>query len=277
MTSPWFSRAKLFVPPILPAAVRRFRAQSAEAIRFTGDYQTWQAAQAASDGYDDAAILERVRSSTALARDGKVAFERDGVTFDEPDYNFPLLACLLRIASENGNRLRVLDFGGALGSTYFQCRSFFSGLTELRWTVVEQPHFVACGQREFADGRLLFAPEIDQREVDVVLLSSVMQYLPEPWTLLEKCRGTGAPWLLVDRTGLIESPRDVLSVQQVPAVIYGKATRYPAWLFSRLKWHANLAEHWNTVCELPGRDGILPSDRGEVHFGFWLYHRKEGE
>ena len=82
------------------------------------------------------------------------AFERDGVVFDQPDYNFPLLACLLRVATESGNRLRVLDFGGSLGSTYFQCRPFLGGVSELRWTVVEQPQFVECGRREFEDGEV---------------------------------------------------------------------------------------------------------------------------
>ena len=55
-------------------------------------------------------------------------YERDSVLFDTIRYSWPLLSDLLRAASEDQNHLSVLDFGGSLGSSYYQNRVFLSHL-----------------------------------------------------------------------------------------------------------------------------------------------------
>ena len=52
------------------------------------------------------------RETSREVRDEPGWFERDGVLFDEPQYSFPLLALLARIASQHGNTLHVVDIGG---------------------------------------------------------------------------------------------------------------------------------------------------------------------
>lgn len=273
----WVSWVRPLVPPVLPAAVRWARGRSA-AIRFVGDFPSWEVARRAAGGYDDDAILARVRESAAKVRDGKAAFERDGVAFDRPEYNFPLLACLLRAATESGNRLRVLDFGGSLGSTYYQCRPFLGGVGEVSWTVVEQPHFVACGRREFEDGRLRFREGIEGvgEPVDVILISSVLQYLPDPYAVLDRLTATRAGWLIVDRTFAVPTDRDVLTVQQVPASIYGRPASYPAWLFACHRVPARLARGWDLVCEARAADGPFRWDRYDVTARCWFLRSRPG-
>jgi putative methyltransferase (TIGR04325 family) len=83
-------------------------------------------------------------------RDGECAYERDGVVFEEVQLSFPVLAGLLRASAADAGRLAVIDFGGALGSSYYQCRKFLSLLPDLAWAVVEQENFVRCGREEFA-------------------------------------------------------------------------------------------------------------------------------
>ncbi len=57
---------------------------------------------------------------------GEAVYERDSVVFDHLEYAWPLLACLLQIAAERRS-LRVIDFGGSLGSSWRQNRRFSVG------------------------------------------------------------------------------------------------------------------------------------------------------
>ncbi len=205
---------------------------------FEGDYASWSEVKCAAGGYDSPAILDRVRAAVLKVKRGEAVFERDSVCFYHEEYRWPALACLLRVAAEQGGRLRVLDFGGSLGSFYFQHRKHFAGLREVRWAVVEQPHFVQCGNQEFADDVLEFHESIDAclnaGKIDVIFLSSVLQYLEEPYEWLRTFAGTGVPWLLLDRTPFIEREQDRLTVQYVPPEIYPAS--YPAWFFSRKRF-----------------------------------------
>ena len=140
----WKSLARSLLPPGLVGPVE----QRMRGVRYRGDYPDWAAASRASRGYDAPEILERVARAARAARDGRAAYERDGVEFAEPACNWPVLACLFGAAARAGGRLSVVDFGGSLGSLYFQHRSLLRGLASLRWSVVEQPAFVTLGRSE---------------------------------------------------------------------------------------------------------------------------------
>jgi len=225
--------AKAATPPVIWSLACRLRGQ--KGVVFQGDYHSWEAAEQAAEGYDTPAIFERVREAALKVKRGEAVFERDSVCFYHEEYRWPTLACLLRVAAEQGGKLRVLDFGGSLGSFYFQHRKHFVGLREVRWAVVEQPHFVQCGNKEFANDVLAFYETIEDcvsaGRIDVIFLSSVLQYLPEPYGWLRIFSETGIPYLLLDRTPFIDQNRDRLTVQHVPPEIYPAS--YPAWFFSR--------------------------------------------
>ena len=169
-------------------------------LRFTGDFASWEEAAQASSGYAAPVILEKTRAALLRVKNGEAAYERDSVTFATIDYEFPLLACLLRAAAEHDNRLSVLDFGGSLGSTYFQCRSFLAPLKELRWSIVEQPAHVLCGQRDFANEQLRFYESVESclrvERPQVLLLSGVLQCLPKPYVVLEDLIGQAFDYIL---------------------------------------------------------------------------------
>lgn len=203
-------------------------------VRWTGDYSSWEEAAEASRGYGDEAILARVSRAARLARDGVVAFERDGMTFAEAEPNGRLLDVLRAAAAEKGGRLRVLDFGGALGSAYWQNRAWLGGMASLRWCVVEQTHFVEAGRREFANEQLGFFSSIAEagegEGFDVVLLAGVLGYLREPHAWLETFAALGARHVFIERTGFVQNREtDRLTVQHVPRNLYRAS--YPCWFF----------------------------------------------
>jgi len=225
---------------------------------FFGDYPDWQTAVQASSGYDDPEILEKVRTAVVAVKQGRAAYERDSVLFERPEYEWPLLACLLKIAAENGGSLSVLDFGGALGSSYFQCRDILKGLKALEWSIVEQKHFVADGKKHVEEGPLRFYFDIEaclvERNPDVVLLSCVLPYLPRPYEFLDQLLDRGFRHVLLDRTPLIDGNRDRLTIQKVPPSIYQAV--YPAWFFAEDKFLRFFHGRYAMIAEFAGRDKV---------------------
>ena len=220
-------------------------------IGFTGPYKNWQDAAAASTGYAAPDILSRARVATAAVRDGTAKGERDTVILTQAEYSFPVLTGLLLAASVARNGLSVLDFGGALGSSYFQCRRFLEWSRPLRWSVVEQPHFVECGKREFQTDELRFYDSLEaciaSETPDALLLSGVLEYLPEPFAFATRCRELALPVVIVDRTPLLEDPNSRLMVQQVPPQIY--AASYPVWFLSRQALLDRFGSRYRLLCE----------------------------
>lgn len=219
------------IPPIAIELLGRWRGT---ATRFTGPLASWDAARQRSAGYGAASILEQVARATEKVTSGEAASERDGVLLDRIEYSFPLLATLLRAALENRRGLHVIDFGGALGGSYRECRPFLDAVQPLSWSVVEQEAYVAYGQRRVQNEELRFfrtLPEaIERAQPDVILLSSVLQYLEDPLALLAGVVSLRAPYLVIDRTIVNTSTANRIYVQHVPAHIYSAS--YPVWSLS---------------------------------------------
>lgn len=129
----------------------------------------------------------------------------------------------------------MLDFGGSLGSSYFQNRSFLSGIKNLKWCIVEQKHFVESGKENFENNQLKFYYTVEEclkeNQPNVLLLSSVIQYLDTPHEWLEKLVAYNIPYIIVDRTSFIENDKDVVSLQHIPDYIYQAS--YPGWFFEK--------------------------------------------
>lgn len=270
--------AKWLLPPIVLVPFRpgyRDAPDSAPRLH-RGDYPDWPSAIAAAKGYDAANILEIQRAAMRKVRDGKAVYERDSVIFDEIEYFFPTLAALLLIASRKGNRLSVLDFGGALGSSYYQNRDMLSHLADLSWHVVEQGHFVSAGQAEFQNDQLRFFPTIEAsaavRLPDVVLLSSVLQYLEKPMALLAEIAALSPDYILVDRTPVMDEGRERIVVQTVPPSIYPAS--YACRLFAPGAIETALAPAYQLLYHFDAHVGtVIPVDNGIARYRGALFRR----
>ena len=225
---------KNLVRAALPAPLHRALTRRRR-LHFTGPYRNWSAARAAAGGYDDPAILERMVASAREVAAGRAAYERDTVLFHEPAADPLLLGELETLALSRPRGLRVLDFGGALGSTWFQHRAFLRKLPPVSWHIVEQPKIAARGRLEFSGSGLTFHDSLDsaldQGPPDLVLISSVLQYLPDPWSALARLSALPAETWLITRTPFTDTlATDTIVVQHVPAAIYRAS--YSAWVFS---------------------------------------------
>lgn len=242
-------------------------------IQFSGDFKSWESALEKSSGYDAAVILERTRSALLKVVRGEAAYERDSVTFDEVEHSFPVLAGLLRAALSGGGNLAVLDFGGALGSSYFQCRDFVSPVKELIWSVVEQSAHVECGRKDFQSPQLRFHETVEEsikeRAPNVLLASGVIQYVPQPYDTLRDLLDKKIKTVIIDRTALLKRDRDRLTVQSIPDSIYQAS--YPAWFLSETRLRALFkSANYQIVAEFPALDRLAPDDEAAYHKGFIL-------
>jgi putative methyltransferase (TIGR04325 family) len=223
-----------------------------------GDYPSWKAAEASSHGYDAEVILEKCRTAGMKVKRGEAAYERDSVLFDQVQYSWGLLAGLQLGAARSAGCLSVMDFGGSLGSTYFQNLRFLERLPRFEWNIVEQAQFVRVGQADFQDEALRFHHSIDDcvkaRRPNVAVLSSSLQYLPDPHAILEEIIGHDFDVVILDRTPFIASERDLLTVQTVPASIYQAS--YPAGSFREKASSAILRP--DMICLRGRHHGALP-------------------
>ncbi|RYG02798.1 MAG: methyltransferase, TIGR04325 family [Chitinophagaceae bacterium] len=205
---------------------------SSGSLAWRGTYTTWEQAIKNSGGYDQSAILEDVRTATLKVKNGEVAYERDGVLFNEIQYSWPLLSVLLKAALENHGQLNVVDFGGSLGSSYFQNRQMLALGDNLKWYVIEQPHFVNCGNEFIEDEQLKFAHTINELPPEatqqVLILSGVLAYLEEPYTQAASFNKNGFRYIIIDRNAFIRSDEDLITTQLV-----SENVSYPTWFMNK--------------------------------------------
>lgn len=260
-------------PPLLQRAVRRARRSG---LRFEGNYASWQDAQRASGGYDGEQIVQRVLEAELKVKRGEAADARDGVNFDAPQFSLPVMAALARAANEHGDGLRVLDVGGAFGNLYRHFRAF--GLrSRVSWTVIEQPAYVKAGVEHFQDGHLRFgtslAAELAAAPADVILLSSVLQYLEDPHALVRHAVARGPGQVVVDRTPCSALARDVLTVQKVPAEICRAS--YPCWILSRQRLLDAIGPRYRLLASFADASGTWRAGGNEFELAGFLLDRND--
>jgi putative methyltransferase (TIGR04325 family) len=215
----------------------------------------WAEAQlCCGEAYQASSVVERYKRLHTVKVNGPIGA-----------YTLRQLAALQHVwlALGQPSTLRVLDFGGALGSHFYALATHWPWC-RLSWTVCETTAVANAGNTEFnydrLDGSTLRFS--DQAEVvlesgcDLVFASCSLQYI-EHWPKVLK-QFAAVPWLLIDRVPLIDHHCDLIAIQVVPASYTD--TRYPGWKFAHATWPSRLEEagfeqvmHW-----------LVPEDRWSI-------------
>jgi putative methyltransferase (TIGR04325 family) len=224
-------------------------------------------------------ILGKVRDSLLRVRNGQAVYERDSVLFDKTEYSWPLLAALLWCAARNKAHLNLLDFGGSLGSSYYQNRRFTRQLSSVRWNVVEQRNFVECGKRIFEDDELRFYFDVEScwhaQHPKLILFSSVLQYLEAPADVLETTLAYPFQFVLVDRTPFfVDDIPDRIAVQRVPERIYRAS--YPIRFFNEERFLRHFAKRYALVERFQGYEGAATVNGKEIVYRGFIFESKDG-
>ncbi|MEA2112492.1 MAG: methyltransferase, TIGR04325 family [Patescibacteria group bacterium] len=246
---------------------------------FFGNYKTWKEALKRSGGYDDEKILEKVKESLLKIKNREAVYERDSFLFNKTQYSWPITTSLLWVKSQNNDdTLNIIDFGGSLGSSYYQNKKFLDYIKNLRWNIIEQKNFVQCGKEYFQDNQLKFYKNIDdclkETKPDTILISSTIQYLENPYKFLQKIINYNFKFIIFDRTTFLKkNSGERITIQKVSPKIYDAS--YPTWFLNEQKFLEILNNKYNLIedfLSLPN-EIILGDKTKAVEKGF-IFKRK---
>ena len=203
-------------------------------------------------------ILKKVITATDLVRQKKAVYEQDGVAFYEKKINYELL-CSLYYVHLKERRLHVADFGGSLGSIYFRIQEETRGL-DLDWSVIEQKHFTEYGKRSIPE--ISFYDTLDEclehKDCSVVLLSSVLGYLPDPYEIFGEILSKKIRYVIIDETAFLKGKEQYM-LQHVPESIYRAV--YPVYLFELKKFRHFIRKMKYRIIFEWDYDGSIPVKR----------------
>jgi putative methyltransferase (TIGR04325 family) len=238
---------------------------------WSGDYSNWEDACKDSGAYDAISIFEKVQAAAIKVQNGEAAYERDSVLFNEIEYSWPMLAGITWVAAKNKGKVLVADFGGSLGSSYFQNKLYLDELPDLKWCIIEQSHFVQSGRQKFQNKRLEFFNSMEdcigERGIpDILILSCVLPYLQEPYELLKRMIDQNLPHILIDNTYFNYENRDRICIQHVPPQIYEAS--YPCWLLSRDHVQKYFKSQYKIISEHKNDSAIYIDGKKIIYEGF---------
>lgn len=218
-----------------------------------GDYSSWSKVKAETSGYDSNVILQKTTDALLKVKAGEAVYERDSMLFDKKEYPHALMAFLLLSANKKKAPLNIIDFGGSLGSTYYQLKDFLTPDLCASWNIVEQEQYVSTGNANFQDGTLQFyksiADCVKEKHIDFVLLSGSVQYLEEPHHFLKQLVEYNFDFILFDRVAFNNSSYDRLTLQVVPPDIYEAS--YPSWFFHEEFFLSHFSKDYKVIAEFP--------------------------
>lgn len=256
-----------------PVIFKLFYREKQSPYGFSGDYANWEEVIKLTSGYDNNIILEKVKEAILKVKKGEAASERDSCTFDKIYYSWPVLTGLFKVALENEGKLRVLDFGGSLGSHYFQNKDILNSLNELKWGIVEQNNFVDCGRNYIQDDNLRFYFGVNECILsinpNVVIISNVLQYLEDPYETLEEILNKNISYIILDATALNIENRDILTLQKVPPEVYEAS--YPAWFLNEEKLLKLFENKYDLIADF---DSIIGGANIPSKFKGYIFKRR---
>jgi putative methyltransferase (TIGR04325 family) len=139
----------------------------------------------------------------------------------------PLLASL--VCKESGGKVNVLDFGGGMGIAYVHLMSSLVNCRSIDYHVIEREGICEGGARLFEhDERIHFYPELPAAisDLDIVYISSALQYVEDYPSLLNRLSAFGAKYFLFVKLSAGDFPTYATAQKNVPG------TTLPYWFIN---------------------------------------------
>lgn len=267
---------KDFLPPIFIKIFLKIGFYKVEKNKNYGwhtTYDSWELAKKNSTGYDNNEIFFKVKNAMIEVKNGNAFYERDSCLFYKKEYSNQIVLLILKIASENHGYVNVIDFGGSLGSTYYQNKDLFTSIN-LKWVVIEQNKFVEIGNQLFKDNVLSFNNSIKNTlknfDPNIIILSNVLSYIEKPKELLLEIIEYNFDYILIDRTAFIDDIKDVVALQIVNPKIYNAS--YPSWFFNENDFISIFSKSYEILYDYPSliEKDLLLEGKKIYWKGFWL-------
>ena len=218
------------MPPKVKIVIR------AALSRFVGFHRvdSWETAQKKSMGYESPQVIDLVVNDAMRLREKIKESEQATSRFQQ--IATAMLLCISEGHGMEKKNWRVLDFGGGSGDYFFQFKKFAPGIL-MEWTVLETPALASelQLQNRNEDPNIKWIDSFEQLDgkYDVIVCSSVLQYLQNPFETLKELVKK-SDFLILNRLPLIDSSEHIVAVQR----IWSNKRRgsYPANFFSETRF-----------------------------------------
>ena len=209
-------------------------------IQIVGKYLNWDEALNNSMGYDDNRIFDKSKKSFIKVLNNEAYYERDSVLFYKENINYSLIKILNEINFKLKRVINILDFGGSFASTYFQNRKILKNNKNFTWSIIEREQIINYVNTSRIRKKiknsysnlnfyLTIKDYLRFYSPDLVLFSSVLQYLPKPFDILKFLININVKYFLILRTPFHQFA-DEIKIQIVPKHIY--KSNYPIRIFN---------------------------------------------
>jgi putative methyltransferase (TIGR04325 family) len=260
-----------------PALLRLWRRVRRPRYGFFGSYDTYEEAAAAAGGagYSDAAVVDAIVRGQSQRAAARVAVELD------ERWVQLLLGLSHALANAPDGELRVLDFGGAAGTHYFDVvrwreRTGWPPMP-IRWQVCETAAMAAAAEPVLGGEELSFHASLDELEggaYDLVYVSGSIQYVPDAEATWDRLALLPHSWLVLNRTPFITASADLFAVQRV-IVPGGRPATYPGRFLAERVWLARVARTHDLIVRWPERGpATYVQARRDVRYGGMLLKRR---
>jgi putative methyltransferase (TIGR04325 family) len=208
--------------------VIRYASGTRRPFIWEGIYNRYEDVPSKGAGFDGEEWISRTRQSTAGALES-LSRKLNGIPYDIPSYH-SLFSLTVALLSQHRERLRVLDFGGGMGLA----------LANLLRSLSEPPklpidYLVIDNERSCRDGASLYSQMGSVQfsstlpsslEVDIILLSGVLQFVEDYRSILKSLAAYRAPYWLFTFVPTGDIPTFASGQQNVPG------STIPVWFFN---------------------------------------------
>ena len=210
--------------------VIRYASPARRPFIWEGIYKQYRDVPSKGAAFDSEEWISSTRQSTASALES-LNCQPGGIPYDIPSYHslFSLTVALLRPHRE---RLRVLDFGGGMG---LACANLLRSLGEgppkppIDYLVIDNDRSCREGAGLFNEiDSVQFSSTLpwDLGDVDIILLSGVLQFVEDYKSILKRLAELNAPYWLFTFVPAGDIPTFASGQKNVPG------STIPVWFFN---------------------------------------------
>ena len=220
--------------------------------------KNWESAVSGSSGYQSPQTISTIEGSDPVVT--KSIIKHDFLGSRYLQVASAILSGLNPEKLKSQTTIRVLDIGGGLGEYFFLLRDNLPNL-KFEWLILETP--ALC---ELAKTKQIATPDVSwtdslidsSRTFDIVLLSSVIQYVEKPFALIEMAM-TKAPLLIFNRLPLSTNAHNLVCIQR-PGLFESKGS-YPLHILSEQLFVSYLLSRGHIMSRW-----LVPEDVAVVRF-----------
>ena len=251
--------------------LRFIKARLASNTCFVGPFKSWSDAKAETSGYESKDLLEKIVTKSKDAR-SKNLFERDSFILDKPEHDFALMVYLYKTLAKEGS-VRILDFGGGCGSTYFNNLDLFKEVSDkIEWLIVEQEDLVKLASGQFPpikfENSLL---EALKKKPQISYFSGSLQYVEKYSEILDSINISETEYCIIDRIPLHKEMKEQAFIQKVSKDI--AQASYPLWILNEEKISMKLS-NFDLQIKNNALDDFTFSSIGRINFFQLVFKNK---